>query len=85
MPGTVNTTIPGAVTTIAPAQPNVVEPAAAARIFEAQTLFINAVHALRRQCVDGITATPDVCRYDADATLVAVALATFPGSTGRTN
>jgi aspartate ammonia-lyase len=43
-------------------QLNVFEPVMAACIFEAQTMFINAVTALRVHCVDGITANPEVCR-----------------------
>jgi len=44
-------------------QLNVFEPVIAACIFEAQTLFINAVQTLRVHCVEGITANPDVCRH----------------------
>jgi len=44
-------------------QLNVFEPVIAACLFEAQTLFINAANTLRVQCVDGITANPDVCRH----------------------
>ena len=77
MPGAVNPMVPEMVTV--PAALNVAEPVIAACIFEAQTMFINAVHVLRLQCVDGITANPAVCRHDADSMLVAVALATFPG------
>jgi aspartate ammonia-lyase len=44
-------------------QLNVFEPVIAACIFEAQTMFINAVRTLRVQCVDGITANADVCRH----------------------
>jgi aspartate ammonia-lyase len=47
-------------------QLNVFEPVIAACIFEAQTMFINAMHTLRVQCVDGITANPDVCRHYVD-------------------
>ncbi len=47
-------------------QLNVFEPVIAACIFEAQTLFINASHTLRVNCVDGITANPDVCRHYVD-------------------
>jgi len=47
-------------------QLNVFEPVIAACIFEAQTLFINAAETLRVQCVDGITANEDVCRYYVD-------------------
>jgi len=35
----------------------------AACIFEAQTLFMNAVRTLRVHCVEGITANEDVCRH----------------------
>jgi len=44
-------------------QLNVFEPVIAACIFEAQTMFINAARTLRTECVDGITANPDVCRH----------------------
>jgi len=44
-------------------QLNVFEPVIAACIFEAQTMFINAARTLRLQCVDGITANPDVCKH----------------------
>jgi len=47
-------------------QLNVFEPVIAACIFESQTLFINAAHTLRVQCVDGITANPEVCRHYVD-------------------
>src|SRR5207344_866289 len=47
-------------------QLNVFEPAIAACIFEAQTLFINAAQTLRVHCVEGITANPDVCRHYVD-------------------
>jgi len=47
-------------------QLNVFEPVIAACIFEAQTMFINAVRTLRVHCVDGITANPEVCRYYVD-------------------
>ena len=43
-------------------QLNAFGPVMAACIFEAQTLFINAADTLRRHCVEGITANPDVCR-----------------------
>ena len=42
-------------------QLNVFEPVIAACIFEAQTMFMNAVRTLRVHCVDGITANADVC------------------------
>jgi aspartate ammonia-lyase len=44
-------------------QLNVFEPVIAACIFEAQTLFINAVRTLRVHCIDGITANADTCRH----------------------
>jgi aspartate ammonia-lyase len=44
-------------------QLNVFEPVIAACIFEAQTMFMNAVRTLRVHCVDGITANADVCRH----------------------
>ena len=44
-------------------QLNVFEPVIAACMFEAQTMFINAVRTLRVHCVDGITANPEVCRH----------------------
>src|SRR5262245_55880724 len=44
-------------------QLNVFEPVIAACIFEAQTMFINAARTLRTECVDGITANPDVLRH----------------------
>src|SRR4249919_3385317 len=47
-------------------QLNVFEPVIAACIFEAQTLFINAARTLRTECVDGITANPEVCAYYLD-------------------
>jgi aspartate ammonia-lyase len=47
-------------------QLNVFEPVIAACIFEAQTMFINAAQTLRLQCVDGITANPEVCRHYVD-------------------
>jgi aspartate ammonia-lyase len=47
-------------------QLNVFEPAIAACIFEAQTMFINAARTLRVHCVDGITANADVCRHYVD-------------------
>src|SRR5262249_28116418 len=43
-------------------QLNVFEPVIAACIFERQTMFINAVKTRRHRCVEGITATPDVCK-----------------------
>jgi aspartate ammonia-lyase len=43
-------------------QLNVFEPVIAACIFEAQTLFINAVRTARVHCIEGITANADVCR-----------------------
>jgi aspartate ammonia-lyase len=47
-------------------QLNVFEPVIAACIFEAQTMFINAVRTLRVHCVEGITANPEVCRHYVD-------------------
>ena len=47
-------------------QLNVFEPVIAACIFEAQTMFINAVRTLRVHCIDGITANADVCRNYVD-------------------
>jgi aspartate ammonia-lyase len=44
-------------------QLNVFEPVIAACIFEAQTMFMNAVKTLRVHCIDGITANIDVCRH----------------------
>ena len=44
-------------------QLNVFEPVIAACIFEAQTMFMNAVGTLRVHCVEGITANADVCRH----------------------
>jgi aspartate ammonia-lyase len=44
-------------------QLNVFEPVIAACIFEAQTMFVNAVRTLKLQCVDGITANADVTRH----------------------
>jgi aspartate ammonia-lyase len=44
-------------------QLNVFEPVIAACIFEAQTMFINAARTLREQCVEGITANPEVCKH----------------------
>ena len=44
-------------------QLNVFEPVIAACMFEAQTMFINAVQTLRVHCVEGITANPEVCRH----------------------
>ncbi len=47
-------------------QLNVFEPVIAACVFEAQTMFINAADTLRTNCVDGITANPEVCRHYVD-------------------
>jgi aspartate ammonia-lyase len=44
-------------------QLNVFEPVIAACILEAQTMFVNAARTLREQCVDGITANPDVLKH----------------------
>ena len=47
-------------------QLNVFEPVIAACMFEAQTMFINAIRTLRVHCVEGITANPEVCRHYVD-------------------
>jgi aspartate ammonia-lyase len=47
-------------------QLNVFEPVIAACIFEAQTLFYNAIRTLKIHCIDGITANPEVCRHYVD-------------------
>src|SRR6516165_2054811 len=47
-------------------QLNVFEPVIAACIFEAQTIFKNAVRTLRVHCVEGITANSDICRHYVD-------------------
>ena len=47
-------------------QLNVFEPVIAACIFEAQTMFINAMRTLRVHCVEGITANPDVVQHYVD-------------------
>ena len=44
-------------------QLNVFEPVIAACLFEAQTMFINAAKTLRVECVEGITANPDVLKH----------------------
>jgi aspartate ammonia-lyase len=44
-------------------QLNVFEPVIAACLFEAQTLFMNAARTLRVECVEGITANPDVLKH----------------------
>jgi len=44
-------------------QLNAFEPVMAACIFESQTMFVNAANTLREQCVDGITANPEVCKH----------------------
>jgi aspartate ammonia-lyase len=44
-------------------QLNGFEPVIAACLFEAQTLFINAVTTLRVHCIEGISANADVCRH----------------------
>jgi hypothetical protein len=36
----------------------------AACIFEAQTMFANAIRTLREHCIEGITANPDVCLHN---------------------
>jgi aspartate ammonia-lyase len=45
-------------------QLNVFEPVIAACIFEAQTMFVNAMRTLREHCIEGITANPDVCLHN---------------------
>src|SRR5204862_7021329 len=47
-------------------QLNVFEPVIAACIFEAQTMFVNAVRTLRLECIEGITANADVLRHYVD-------------------
>jgi aspartate ammonia-lyase len=44
-------------------QLNAFEPVIAACIFESQTLFVNAANTLRKHCVEGITANPEVCKH----------------------
>jgi len=44
-------------------QLNVMEPVIAACLFEAQTLLGNAARTLRENCIEGITANEDVCKY----------------------
>lgn len=44
-------------------QLNAFEPVIAAAIFESQTMFVNAANTLRKQCVEGITANPEVCKH----------------------
>ena len=44
-------------------QLNAFEPVIAAAIFESQTLFVNAANTLRKHCVEGITANPEVCKH----------------------
>ena len=44
-------------------QLNAFEPVIAACIFESQKLFVNAANTLRKYCVEGITANPDVCKH----------------------
>src|SRR5688572_25727576 len=43
-------------------QLNAFEPVIAACIFESQTMFVNAADTLRKHCVEGITANPEVCQ-----------------------
>jgi aspartate ammonia-lyase len=50
-------------------QLNVFEPAIAACVFEAQTMFINAARTLRVHCIDGITANEEVCRQYVDRSI----------------
>jgi aspartate ammonia-lyase len=47
-------------------QLNVFEPVIAACIFEAQTMFINAMRTLREHCIDGITANEAVLKHYVD-------------------
>jgi aspartate ammonia-lyase len=47
-------------------QLNVFEPVIAACIFEAQTMFMNAVKTLQVHCVEGITANADVLKHYVD-------------------
>jgi aspartate ammonia-lyase len=44
-------------------QLNAFEPVMAACIFESQTMFVNAANTLRKHCVEGITANPEVCKH----------------------
>ena len=44
-------------------QLNAFEPVIAACIFESQTMFVNAADTLRKHCVEGITANPEVCQH----------------------
>jgi aspartate ammonia-lyase len=44
-------------------QLNAFEPVIAACIFESQKLFVNAANTLRKYCVEGITANPEVCKH----------------------
>jgi aspartate ammonia-lyase len=44
-------------------QLNAFEPVMAACIFESQNMFVNAANTLREQCVEGITANPEVCKH----------------------
>ena len=43
-------------------QLNAFEPVIAAVVFEGQTLLINAARTLRKHCVEGITANPDILK-----------------------
>ena len=44
-------------------QLNAFEPVIAACIFESQKLFVSAANTLRKYCVEGITANPEVCKH----------------------
>ncbi len=44
-------------------QLNAFEPVMAACIFESQKLLVNAADTLRKFCVEGITANPEVCQH----------------------
>jgi aspartate ammonia-lyase len=50
-------------------QLNAFEPVIAACIFESQTLFVNAANTLRKFCVEGITANPEVCKHYLDTSI----------------
>ncbi len=50
-------------------QLNAFEPVMAAVIFESQTLFVNAARTLREQCVEGITANPEVCKHYVESSI----------------
>jgi aspartate ammonia-lyase len=44
-------------------QLNAFEPVIAAVIFESQKMFVNGANTLRKFCVEGITANPEVCKH----------------------